>query len=258
MKYFKDALKESESLNVVDETGEYLTTDSGHIVTVARGVAHKLGIFHQTANILAVLASVPEPKVVLQKRALDKDIFPGALTVSCGGHMGTAIDARKAVIREAHEELNLSVAPERLTQIGSANGHRNLLREWRHRGLTIVQMGRSGDVVTAPITTETSVIDYIRSLSLDSRPGKDAPDGLQLANFNQEFCFYFLYVLSRQEVAGIRFTDGEVGGLKQVALSEFISGKKETMTDSTFTLLDGILNLAQLIRNECQKPRESA
>lgn len=97
MEYLRKALKDSEVLNVVDEDGTFLTTVDGGIVTVARAAAHAYGIFHQTSNILAVIPSAysGEPQIVLQRRSKSKQIFPGALTISCGGHMGIDIYSTK-------------------------------------------------------------------------------------------------------------------------------------------------------------------
>lgn len=253
MKYLEKALKESERLNVVDESGDLVTTVSGDILTVARGPARTFGIPHQTSNILAIMTRGSDIKVVLQKRSKKKDIFPGAWTVSCGGHMGTAINPRKAVIREAQEELNITIQRDRLIPLGNPDkGCRNLLKVWKFRGDTLIQMGQNTNFVSEAPQVPSEINNYILDLPLEDLPGATAPDSLFLETFNQEFCFYYLYVLSEDELSNIIFTDGEVEGFKEVELDNFINADKADMTDSSLTLLENVPNLADIIIEACK------
>lgn len=254
MQYFKKAIKASEILNVVNETGNYVTTDEGAILTVARGAAHLYGIIHQTANILVAIRDSlsREPMVILQRRANDRPIFPNALTVSCGGHMGTAIDPVKAVLREATEELKLHLSADRLIPLGDSKvGYRNCLRIWNYQGLQLIQMGRDGQVATPTSNDNKTAVDYILSLSPDELPDENAPSGLSLEVFNQEFCFYYLVTLNEAEISQIDFVDKEVAGISRIDLMKFVNTPRHELTDSSLILMENVPDLTGIIRSAC-------
>lgn len=54
-------------------------------------------------------------EILLQRRAPDKDSFPGLLDISCGGHLVAGDDSMAGVLRELKEELDLDVRPGDLT-----------------------------------------------------------------------------------------------------------------------------------------------
>ena len=253
MKYLKEALKDSESLNVLDDTGEFARTDAGSILTVARGAAHKYGVFHQTSNLLAAFPGVKGPQVVLQKRAASKDIFPGVYTLSVGGHMGTDVDPRLSVAREASEELGLTIDPARLLNLGdSQKGLRNYLRIWQYLGTPLLQMGDEGKLIAAPPDVPREIIGFVRSVSNATIPPRDTmPKGLFLDVLNREYCFFFLCVLLEDEICGIKFSDGEAAGITFQPLDDFFATPDSDKTDLTHTLLANVSDLKQTVEIAC-------
>ena len=91
-----------EYLDVVDETG----TPTGEIVE--RAAAHREGIPHRTTHLWLVRMRAGRVQVLLQKRAMTKDLLPGFWDTAVGGHVGYGEYIREALFRETSEELGLT------------------------------------------------------------------------------------------------------------------------------------------------------
>ena len=70
-----------ELLDIVDENGK----PTGE--TVERKIAHSEGIRHRTAHVWIVRKSDEGAEVLLQKRAMNKDSFPGRYDTSSAGNI---------------------------------------------------------------------------------------------------------------------------------------------------------------------------
>ncbi|SFG33078.1 Isopentenyldiphosphate isomerase [Lachnospiraceae bacterium C7] len=101
-----------EFLDVVDENGN----PTGE--KVAREVAHREGKRHRTAHVWIVRNKNGKMEILLQKRAENKDSFPGCYDISSAGHVPAGADYVPSAIRELKEELNLDVKPEDLKDLG--------------------------------------------------------------------------------------------------------------------------------------------
>lgn len=75
---------------------------------ILKSQAHALGYYHPTIH-LWIFNSKGE--VLLQKRASAKKTFPGKWDVSVAGHITAGDSPEETVIREAREELGLTVKP---------------------------------------------------------------------------------------------------------------------------------------------------
>lgn len=75
-----------------------------------RKKVHQDGDIHGSVHIWLI----KEGSVLLQKRAKDKDSFPGCFDVASSGHIDAGEDAVTAAIREVKEEINLSVTTNEL------------------------------------------------------------------------------------------------------------------------------------------------
>ena len=102
-----------EIFDIVDETGN----PTGE--TVSRAKAHKDGIPHRTAHIWVVREVNGEAQVLLQKRALNKDSFPGRYETSSAGHIQAGDEPLESAIRELSEELGIHAEPEDLQFAGT-------------------------------------------------------------------------------------------------------------------------------------------
>ena len=105
-----------ELLDVVDENGK----PTGE--TVERKIAHSEGIRHRTAHVWIVRKSDEGAEVLLQKRAMNKDSFPGYYDISSAGHIHAGDSSVDSAIRELEEELGITAAKEELHFIGIHKG----------------------------------------------------------------------------------------------------------------------------------------
>ena len=101
-----------EILDVCDENG--LPTGQ----TVDRDIAHRDGILHRTAHVWIVRKTASGYDVLLQKRSMDKESFPGFYDTSSAGHIPAGEEPLPSALRELQEELGISAQPEELVFAG--------------------------------------------------------------------------------------------------------------------------------------------
>lgn len=102
-----------ELLDIVDEDGN----PTGE--TVGREAAHRDGIRHRTSHVWLVRSGPGgRMQVLVQKRAADKDSFPGCWDVSSAGHIPAGEDWVTSALRELKEELGVEAGPEDLQWLG--------------------------------------------------------------------------------------------------------------------------------------------
>lgn len=73
---------------------------------------HRDGDWHRAVDVIIINN---RGEILLQRRAPDKDSFPGLLDISCGGHLIAGDDSLTGALRELKEELGLDARPEDLT-----------------------------------------------------------------------------------------------------------------------------------------------
>jgi len=101
----------TERFDLVDPLGQPLGQ------TKARGEVHRDGDWHRAVHVWVVNVSEGVPWVLLQRRGLTKDTWPGRVDVSVGGHLAAGEDAMDA-LREAEEEVGLTVHPTSVRLLG--------------------------------------------------------------------------------------------------------------------------------------------
>ena len=97
-----------ELFDIVDENGN----PTGE--TVSRSEAHAKGIRHRTAHIWVIRDNEGKKEVLLQKRALNKDSFPGKYDTSSAGHIQAGDEPLESALRELSEELGIEALAEQL------------------------------------------------------------------------------------------------------------------------------------------------
>lgn len=97
-----------ELLDVVDEYG----CPTGQ--KIGRSIAHSEGIRHRTAHVWIVRRTDEGTEVLLQKRSMNKDSFPGRYDTSSAGHIQAGAEPKESAIRELREELGIIAGPEDL------------------------------------------------------------------------------------------------------------------------------------------------
>ncbi|WP_431121658.1 NUDIX hydrolase [Flagellimonas flava] len=98
-----------ELVDILDENGN-LTGQ-----TCLKSEAHLKGYFHPTVHVWFYTV---DGKVLFQKRAANKDTFPGLWDVSVAGHIEAGEDVIEAAVREVEEEIGLMVKVGDLEKIG--------------------------------------------------------------------------------------------------------------------------------------------
>jgi isopentenyldiphosphate isomerase len=83
-------------------------------VTKPREEVHRDGDWHRSAHIWVV---TPDGCLLFQRRAVDKDTWPGRLDASIGGHYRAGEDGEGSV-REAREELGIAITRAELIPLG--------------------------------------------------------------------------------------------------------------------------------------------
>jgi len=105
----------------MDELIDILTSEGKRIgKTALKSEAHKHGWFHATVHIWLFTA---DEKILLQKRAMTKKVFPGLWDISVAGHIGAGEEILPAAIREVHEEIGLQLQENDLIKIGTRTHH---------------------------------------------------------------------------------------------------------------------------------------
>lgn len=82
----------------------------------SRTEAHQKGLWHKTVH---VWIGNRNGELLLQKRSMSKEVFPGCWDVSCAGHIDSGESNVEAAIRELHEELGISASQNELMYLFS-------------------------------------------------------------------------------------------------------------------------------------------
>lgn len=94
-----------EYFDLVDSNNQLLG------VSKPRPHVHRDGDWHRAIDIW-ILNSKRE--LLLQKRSLEKESYPGLWEVSCSGHISAGDESLPSALRELEEELGIKAAPENL------------------------------------------------------------------------------------------------------------------------------------------------
>jgi isopentenyl-diphosphate delta-isomerase len=80
-------------------------------VTKTKAEVHRDGDWHRAAH---VWIATPDGRVLLQRRSLRKENYPGLWDVSAAGHLSAGESAVACAVRETFEELGLSIDADEL------------------------------------------------------------------------------------------------------------------------------------------------
>lgn len=98
----------AEYFDILDERG----TPTGK--TKLRAEVHRDGDWHRSIDIWVINL---HNEILLQKRAMQKESYPGLWEVSCSGHVGAGEESLPSAVREIHEELGVKITPTALQLI---------------------------------------------------------------------------------------------------------------------------------------------
>ena len=109
---WRESVFKMECFDIVDENGQ----PTGK--TVSRDAAHRDGIRHRTAHVWIVRKSDAGCDILLQKRSMEKDSYPGFYDTSSAGHIPAGDEPLQSALRELSEELGITAEPEQLAFAG--------------------------------------------------------------------------------------------------------------------------------------------
>ena len=89
-----------EYIDILNKDG----TETG--IIKLKSEAHQKGLYHKSAHLWLYTCT---GKVLIQQRAMGKDTFPGLWDISVAGHIATGETALSAIIREAKEEIGITL-----------------------------------------------------------------------------------------------------------------------------------------------------
>ena len=109
---------EEEFLDIVDENG----SPTGQVA--ARNIIHQQGLRHRTSHVWLVRFVNDTTEILLQKRSLEKDSFPGCYDISSAGHIPAGMDFIPSALRELKEELGVTATADDLIYCGTCHDRR--------------------------------------------------------------------------------------------------------------------------------------
>lgn len=136
---------------------------------VERDAAHRDGVLHRTAHVWVIRDADGEAQVLLQKRSLSKESFPGAFDASSAGHIPAGDEPLVSALRELGEELGIRAESDELTPIGMFRCryervfHGSLFRDNEVRYAFVYQK----PVDIGALTLQASEVDEVRWFSVE-------------------------------------------------------------------------------------------
>lgn len=133
--------------------------------TKARSLVHRDGDWHRAIHVWVVHTRAPETRVILQRRSLAKDTWPGLVDVSVGGHLGAG-ETPEMALREAHEEIGLTLSPTEVHFLGRVAQSRSLPGPVLDREILDVYVTRSEAPLEA-FTPHPGEVSELLSVTVD-------------------------------------------------------------------------------------------
>ena len=98
-----------------DEFLTVLDADGRQCGARPRAVVHRQGLRHAVVHLWVLEARNSVPGFWVQRRALDRPLFPGMYDLAATGHISAGESPETAVLREAREECGLCLQADMLT-----------------------------------------------------------------------------------------------------------------------------------------------
>ena len=147
-----------ELLDIIDQLGNKL----GY--SLPRDEVHKTGLWHRTVHIWVLNL---QNELLLQKRALTKETFPGLWDISAAGHITAGDNSGTAACRELQEELGIRVSEKELTYLFTITGiYEDRVRPFIDHELTDVYLLRK-DIPLDKKTMRSAEVDDVRYFGID-------------------------------------------------------------------------------------------
>jgi isopentenyldiphosphate isomerase len=168
----------------MDELIDILTPEGKSTGKIAlKSEAHKHGWFHATVHIW--LFTLDE-KILLQKRALTKKVFPGLWDISVAGHIAAGENVLTAAKREVFEEIGLALNEKDFIKIGTRIhqvSHENGIQDNEHHHVFIAEL----KVPLSELKIQTSEVDAIQLFDLKVLKETKNLENVLLSRFHEYY-----------------------------------------------------------------------
>jgi isopentenyldiphosphate isomerase len=176
----------------MDEFIDILTPDGKPTGKIAlKSEAHKNGWFHATVHIWLY---TKEDKILLQKRAMTKKVFPGLWDISVAGHIAAGESILNAALREVHEELGLEIKSEDLQKIGTRMHqvpHANGIQDNEHHHVFIAEL----KVPIERLSIQKEEVDDVQLFDLAVLKNTKNIENVLLPRFHEYYCMVYKSIL---------------------------------------------------------------
>ena len=151
--------------------------------TALKSEAHKNGWFHATVHIWLFTS---DEKILLQKRAMTKKVFPGLWDISVAGHVGAGEEILTSAKREVFEEIGLQLEEKDLIKIGTRIhqvSHQNGIQDNEHHHVFIAEL----KVPLSKLTIQKEEVDDIKLFDLSTLTNTKNLENILLPRFHDYY-----------------------------------------------------------------------
>lgn len=177
----------------MDELIEILTPDGKSTGKVAlKSEAHKNGWFHATVHIWLY---TKDDKILLQKRAMTKKVFPGLWDISVAGHIAAGESVLEAAIREVEEELGLKINANDLKKIGTRIhqvSHANGIQDNEHHHVFIAEL----KAPLSDLNIQREEVDDVQLFDLAVLKNTKNLENVLLSRFHEYYCMVYEKIIA--------------------------------------------------------------
>ncbi|WP_299016681.1 NUDIX domain-containing protein [uncultured Polaribacter sp.] len=168
----------------MDELIDILTPDGKPTgKTALKSEAHKNGWFHATVHIWLF---TKDEKILLQKRAITKKVFPGLWDISVAGHIGAGESVLESAKREVLEEIGLSLNENDFIKIGTRIhqvAHANGIKDNEHHHVFIAEL----KVPVSKLKVQEEEVDDIKLFDLTVLKDTKNLENVLLSRFHEYY-----------------------------------------------------------------------
>lgn len=180
----------------MDELIDILTPDGKSTgKTALKSEAHKNGWFHATVHIWLFTS---DEKILLQKRALTKKVFPGLWDISVAGHIGAGESVLSSAKREVFEEIGLELQDADFIKIGTRVhrvSHANGIQDNEHHHVFIAEL----KVPVSELKIQTEEVAAIKLFDLTILKDTKNLENVLLSRFHSYYVSVYDEISQRLE-----------------------------------------------------------
>jgi isopentenyldiphosphate isomerase len=151
--------------------------------TALKSEAHKNGWFHATVHIWLFTS---DEKILLQKRAMTKKVFPGLWDISVTGHISAGEEILTSAKREIFEEIGLEVQDKDLIKIGTRVhqvSHKNGIQDNEHHHVFIAEL----KVPLSTLIIQKEEVEDIKLFDLSTLKKTENLENVLLSRFHSYY-----------------------------------------------------------------------